>query len=216
MTEEERKERKNARDRMRYHQTKELQRERKKKYYEANKEKIKATAKKYYEENKEKKAVRAKKYYEENKKEMSAGHRKYRKQNKEKIRVEAKKYRDKNKERKNAQGREYYASIRLDDELRELRKELAKKYYEKHKKEYYANNAKRRAQHRKATPAWYEQERDKVELIYEKAQEFGFHVDHIVPLQSKKVCGLHTWANLQLLASELNLSKGNYNWPDMP
>jgi hypothetical protein len=200
MTEEERKERK----------------EYKKKYYEANKEKLKEYNKKYCEANKEKKAVRAKKYYEENKKEIKAKEKKYREQNKEKIRVADKKYREENTELERERKKKYYTRIKSDSKLRELRKELTKKYYEKHKKAYYANNAKRRAQHRKATPAWYEQERDKVELIYEKAQEFGFHVDHIVPLQSKKVCGLNTWANLQLLAPEINLSKGNYNWPDMP
>ena len=125
---------------------------------------------------------------------------------KERKRENDKKYRDKNKEKIKARDKKY----------REENIEKIKKYLKENKALLNIQDAKRRAQKIKATPAWYEQERDKVELIYEKAREFGFHVDHIVPLNSKKVCGLHTWANLQLLAPEVNISKGNRRWPDMP
>lgn len=65
-----------------------------------------------------------------------------------------------------------------------------------------------------AIPPWYE--KNAVDTVYHKAAEFGFHVDHIVPLNGKTVCGLHCWDNLQLLDGPLNLSKGNREWPDMP
>lgn len=49
-----------------------------------------------------------------------------------------------------------------------------------------------------------------------RATGVKWHVDHIVPLQSKRVSGLHCAANLQLLSQVENYRKGNRVWPDMP
>ena len=83
----------------------------------------------------------------------------------------------------------------------------------------------RRRQIRKlnATPTWANQ--FFIEEIYELAQmrtrqKTGgvseWQVDHIVPLQSKLVCGLHVEHNLQVIPAKQNLQKGNRSWPDMP
>lgn len=36
-----------------------------------------------------------------------------------------------------------------------------------------------------------------------------WHVDHVLPLKGKEVCGLHIWSNLQVIPKTLNLQKGN-------
>ena len=37
----------------------------------------------------------------------------------------------------------------------------------------------------------------------------AWHVDHIIPLKGKNVCGLHIWSNLAVILKHVNLSKGN-------
>jgi len=44
-----------------------------------------------------------------------------------------------------------------------------------------------------------------------KATGFDWHIDHIIPLNHKKACGLHTWFNLQLVPAWWNLRKNNLN-----
>lgn len=65
----------------------------------------------------------------------------------------------------------------------------------------------------RATPAWVN--RQDVEPIYEQAiiqtRETGIqhHVDHIVPLRGRNVCGLHVSWNLQVIPATENFSKSN-------
>lgn len=62
-----------------------------------------------------------------------------------------------------------------------------------------------------ATPFWSEKE--EIANFYMNRPD-GYQVDHIIPLQSEFVCGLHVIANLQYLTPAENQSKRNKFNPD--
>src|ERR1700719_52134 len=83
-----------------------------------------------------------------------------------------------------------------------------------------AGQRKREAKKLNATPAWANE--SLIVALYLEAKrltdETGIphEVDHIVPLVSKLVCGLHVEANLSVITALENLKKLNRYWPDMP
>lgn len=64
-----------------------------------------------------------------------------------------------------------------------------------------------------AMPAWAN--KSKIRKIYAEAREMTkatgnvHHVDHIIPIKGKNVCGLHVETNLQILTASENLKKFN-------
>lgn len=48
------------------------------------------------------------------------------------------------------------------------------------------------------------------------ATGINFEIDHVIPLRSKLVCGLHNEFNLRVIPAVENNKKGNRYWPDMP
>lgn len=69
-------------------------------------------------------------------------------------------------------------------------------------------SAKRLAQELKATPEWADKQL--IKDIYMESKYQGLHVDHMVPLRGKNVCGLHVEHNLQLLTLVENSKKNNH------
>ncbi|CAL9993746.1 hypothetical protein VPHD81_0135 [Vibrio phage D81] len=119
----------------------------------------------------------------------------------------------------------------LKDYIQPKRKETLARYYENNRdkelarskkkrnenSDYYKSKlAERRARKKLATPIWFESEIDKIKKVYEMASKLGLEVDHVVPITSNLVCGLHCWDNLQLLNRQENAKKLNKYWPDMP
>ena len=69
-----------------------------------------------------------------------------------------------------------------------------------------AISSRRRANKIIATPSWANLE--KIKEIYKNCPK-GYHVDHIIPLRSEYVCGLHVENNLQYLTAKENREKSN-------
>lgn len=66
-----------------------------------------------------------------------------------------------------------------------------------------------------ATPPWLTEAMvEEMKVVYLGARD-DQHVDHIVPLKGRTVCGLHVPWNLQVLSGPENLRKSNSHWPDM-
>lgn len=96
---------------------------------------------------------------------------------------------------------DYYRATHKS-EIKARQKDYAERFPEKIR----ARAALRRAALRQAAPSWIDVA--EIEEIYANCPE-GYDVDHIVPLQHDRICGLHVATNLQYLRSNVNRSKGN-------
>lgn len=101
----------------------------------------------------------------------------------------------------------------LPEKSKEQKRASARKWRGSNKPYDAMRSRERRARTLKAIPIWAD--RWYIKLFYDLAKQEEHrtgkkvHVDHIVPLKSNYVCGLHCPHNLQLLYMEDNLSKGN-------
>lgn len=137
-----------------------------------------------------------------------------RKENPDKFKSERKAFYAKHREKELAAGREYKKKhakrLALQQSL----------FLKAHPEIGRFRRSQRRAAELRATPAWANDK--KILDFYITAQGIGmctgdwYEVDHIVPLQSKLVCGLHCEANLRVIPRSENRSKSNRVWPDMP
>lgn len=96
-----------------------------------------------------------------------------------------------NKEKMSAKNKEWYEENKHTDAF---------------KQGSCARSAKRRALKSQAIPRWYEE--DLVKELYKQSCK-ETHIDHIIPLSNKKVCGLHCIANLQAIPAKENFEKNN-------
>lgn len=145
--------------------------------------------KRYYTENKDYWSKR----YQDNKEDHIERSKAWSKSNKEKRNEHSQKWRDQNRQK-----------------FRESCKASTKKNMPRK----LANNAKRRSVRIQRTASWADQDKIASKYKFAKFMEWitlgiPYHVDHIVPLQGKRVCGLHTQDNLQVIRADLNLKKGN-------
>ena len=137
----------------------------------------------------------AKEWYERNKELAKERASKWQKENIERKREIRAKWRDANREHHNAYNREYFSN---------------------NKDKRAAYQGKRKAAQLQRTPKWLtESDLRMIEAKYSLAamltRETGIihHVDHIIPLQGKKVSGLHVFSNLRVILGTDNVKKSN-------
>lgn len=148
--------------------------------YKVNREEVLERKKAGYGAKRDKILESKKAYYLENREEIISKAKKYRSENKKKISTQKSKYQRENRHKTNRLG------------------------------------ADKRARKRQRTPEWLTQiQKSEIGDFYWLAQDLrsftgqDYHVDHIVPLAGKNVCGLHVPWNLQVLPADVNTSKGN-------
>ena len=113
----------------------------------------------------------------------------------EQIRVRAKEWREKNTEQA---------------------RDNVSKWHKENPEKSSSYKAKYRYSRMNATPAWVTKEQLKdMAKLHEFCRELEqlipekYHVDHIIPLQGKNICGLNVPWNLQILEAKANIRKGN-------
>jgi hypothetical protein len=107
---------------------------------------------------------------------------------------------ERQREERKARRLQYYAENRAKERQKQ------QEYYQRNPYLFTEYAKARRAGLTKATPAWVD--RKAMSLFYKNCPK-GYHVDHIVPLRGKNVCGLHVPVNLQYLPAAENLRKNN-------
>lgn len=175
----------------------------------ANRDRRLARQAEYHAENREANRKRSAEYYANNRDQLRAAHAAWHRENAEKVAERKATYRLENPEK--------FRGKRVGDTgylgyLAQWRK--------LNRAKVTAASNKRRAQKLCATPAWANF--DAIEELYEVAAaateifDTPFEVDHIVPLKSKLVCGLHWEGNMRVITKDENRRKKNSVWPDMP
>jgi hypothetical protein len=104
------------------------------------------------------------------------------------------------------------AATRPPEVLRQYRQV----WKDNHKTQVRADTKARRRKHREATPKWLSrQQKSEIRQLYQiaitmtKTTGEQYVVDHIVPLRSEVVCGLHVPWNLRVIPRQENLLKSN-------
>ena len=131
----------------------------------------------------------------------------YYKENRDRILQYHVEYLGENKERINRYQREHY------QKNKESIKQYQAEYLQMHLAEHNATGMKRYALKKNALPVYADL--DAIKKIYRKSHLLSlitgikYHVDHIIPLKGRNVCGLHIETNLQILSASENCSKHN-------
>ena len=118
------------------------------------------------------------------------------------------------KQKKREYDKAYY--LKHADRIRERTNKAAPGWRKRNPAKYLAIRYGRVKNLKQATPQWltegqWEQMNDLYLLARECCTLTGdkYHVDHIVPIKGRNVCGLHVPWNPQVLPQDINDKKGN-------
>lgn len=177
-----------------------LNRESARRCRERDPERFRESAKIWRKQNLERDYENKKRWYENNRDRKKAVARRWAKNNREKIREYERRWKINNPEKR-----------------REIQRKSSKKWEQQNRAKVRARLNRYCAKKKQATPSWADHAA--INAIYAEAvrleKETGIkhHVDHIYPLQSKYLCGLHVAENLQILTASENCKKSNRIWP---
>lgn len=161
--------------------------------------------------NKEKRRISARKYRVSNPDKCKNRVNNWKKRNKDRVKQYNKTWDRQNKHIKKR------SRAKWKSENAERVKELNRQWAKRNLGKLAAKTARRNALKKRAIPAWADHE--KIKLIYlecarlTKSTGIDYQVDHIYPLVSKYMCGLHVETNLQIITKKENTKKGNRTWP---
>lgn len=110
-------------------------------------------------------------------------------------------------------------NCKTEEESKERHKATRRAYRKKKPYIFNYTRSMRNKQQKLATPKWANKKaiREMYRISSQRTKSTGVshEVDHMVPIKSPYVCGLHTEANLDVLTEVANQTKGNRWWPDM-
>ena len=146
-----------------------------------------------HQNNKERNSMVGKRWYGNNKARVAITCARYARNNPDKMKANSERWR-----------------INNPDKIRAVRAKYAKNNPEK----LAARGAKRRAAKLLRTPIWADH--NAIQVFYSAAKAMDFfnpcskhEVDHVIPLQGRKVSGLHVENNFQILTQRENAAKHN-------
>lgn len=191
---------------------------RNKEWVKANPEKVKANSRKHYLANKDAVCEKSKLWASNNPDKVKQVQQECAKRKRvsdlEHCRRIGRESRARNIDKRRASDRERYLLHT------ENRKASVRQWRIKHADVLNQYSKKRKATKLHSTPGWanafFISEAYRLAKLRERIVGGKWHVDHIVPLQSRVVCGLHVEHNLQVIPAAVNIRKHNRVWPDMP
>ena len=124
---------------------------------------------------------------------------KWQTENRDRVLQKNKKWQENNEEKYKASQEKYHIANKAKIQ------ETTRNWFKKTRMgSHYA--ALRRAAELRATPKWANLKA--IAEFYKNCPK-GYHVDHIIPLRNKLICGLHVLENLQYLPATENMRKSN-------